>query len=313
MDVRGYHALKCRSGGCRTIRHNEVRDQFYLWAKDARWAPHKEKPDLLPSSPDAPTAGRRRPADVFVPTHGAVDFAITDPHKPSIQYAAARERGAAGRAYEAFKREYLDTAADCAKQGFAFLPAVFETSGARAPTVSRLLGDLARARASRRGAETASTAQRQNEALSVMIRRRCARMLLRRLGGPPMGEEAWRSARARATLATEPQPPALGAAASCAAPPPLAASPAASPPPHPALHGAIGDAVPFAASGAQLPFAAAPPQPAVWVPAAPGWLPPPIPAYHSSPCAQTPARWFTPSPPHSPPPSAVAAQECRVF
>eukprot|EP00660_Eupelagonema_oceanica_P019455 gene19455-biopygen28498 len=138
---------------------------------DARWQPHKEKPGLLPPAPDSPDPNRRRPADVYLPAQGAVDFAVTCPNRPHIQYTAAREPLAAAQWYEDHKRGYLDTAADCVRQGFEFNPAVFETTGARAPTISRLLQELARARATRRGETPADVARRQHEALSVSIRR----------------------------------------------------------------------------------------------------------------------------------------------
>eukprot|EP00660_Eupelagonema_oceanica_P019142 gene19142-biopygen1674 len=211
----------CRSGGCRTVRHNAIRDQVYLWAKDARWAPHKEKPGLLPSRPDDLTADRRRPADVFVPGMGALDFAVTCPHRPDIH------------------------------QGFDFLPVVFETSAARAPTATRVLKELARARATRRGADLSRITQGQHEALSVIIGRNNARMLLRRLGGPPMNDDAWRRERARTIFASEvPVDPRRPVAAPRASPPPLSASPLASPPPRPAPLGAVGDAAPRAAGAA---------------------------------------------------------------
>eukprot|EP00660_Eupelagonema_oceanica_P019479 gene19479-biopygen42487 len=256
VSLRGAHEHHESQGGQArdardardAFRHNAIRDQVHLCAKDARWAPHKEKPGLLPSRPDDLTADRRRPADIFVPGMGALDFGVTCPHRPDIQYAAARNRGAAGRAYEELKRGYLDTATECASQGFDFLPVVFETSAARAPTATRVLKELARARATRRGADPSRITQGQHEALSVIIGRNNARMLLRRLGGPPMNDDAWRRERARVIFASElPVDPRRPVAAPRASPPPLSASPLASPPPRPAPLGAVGDAAPRAA------------------------------------------------------------------
>eukprot|EP00660_Eupelagonema_oceanica_P019041 gene19041-biopygen1468 len=162
------------------------------------------------------------------------------------------------------------------------------SNGARAPTVDRLLKDLARARARRRGADTARFTQRQNEALSVIIRRANARMLLRRLSGQPMTDEAWRRTRARAALVGEPQAQTLGGAAApfLVSPPPFAASSVASPPPRPVPLGAVGDARGHVAGDA----ACAPPASpfvAAWSGfSAAGAVPPPVfPQPHSPECA----------------------------
>eukprot|EP00660_Eupelagonema_oceanica_P019241 gene19241-biopygen28147 len=119
---------------------------------------------------------------------------------PTAPIFSTRPRASHSPRYEDCKRGHLDTAADCARQGFEFNPAVFETTGARAPTISRLLQELARARATRRGETPADVARRQHEALSVSIRRSNARMLLRRLAADGASEEAWRRARAQAAL-----------------------------------------------------------------------------------------------------------------
>eukprot|EP00660_Eupelagonema_oceanica_P019408 gene19408-biopygen21572 len=204
FDVYGYHATKCRKQGLGG-RHDALRDQVFEWTKDARWRSEREKPGLLPPSPDDP-AGRRRPADVYDAVLGAIDFAVTSPIRHQVQYDAARTPLAAALQYEEFKRTYLDTAAQCSRQGFEYTPAIFETTGARTPTVSRMLHDLARARAARRGAEPARIVRQQHEALSVIIRRQNARYLLRHLHVDSPGDLVWRRARAQTVLAAEPHP-----------------------------------------------------------------------------------------------------------
>jgi hypothetical protein len=77
MDVSGFHALTCKSGGYLGVRHNSLRDEFFRTCRAAQLAPKRETPFLLADSQD-------RPADVFLPSFSlgrplCLDFAITHP------------------------------------------------------------------------------------------------------------------------------------------------------------------------------------------------------------------------------------------
>ena len=105
----------------------------------ARLRPEIEKPGLLMPSPEQPDADRRRPADLYVPSWqngvpAAFDFAITSPVRQDMVALAAESLGAAARAYEQTKRSFLNTADDCQRQGFSFIPVVAEPSAGWGPS-----------------------------------------------------------------------------------------------------------------------------------------------------------------------------------
>ena len=68
LDRRARHSQVCAACGDRVRKHNATRNRFCLFAGAARLSPELEKPGLLQPSPEQPNAGRRRPADVFVPS-----------------------------------------------------------------------------------------------------------------------------------------------------------------------------------------------------------------------------------------------------
>jgi len=189
LDKRGGHPGLCAGGGDRTLRHNAARNCTGRFAAAAGLGPVLEKPGLLQPSPDDPSqTSRRRPADVYLPTWSsgapaALDFAITSPQRQDVLEGASREAGAAATAYEATKRQYLDTAEDCRRQGVTFVPMVAEPSGGWSPAAVVVFKRIARAASARTGCLPDAKVNEYFQQLSVAIRQANARATLRRNTG----------------------------------------------------------------------------------------------------------------------------------
>ncbi len=194
MDIWGDHALVCPCKGDRTLRHNALRNLAYLIASIAGLRPEKEKPGLLPPRPNSEQlrgedagAGRRRPADVWIPqwhsgTPAAWDFAVTSALQSGSLQEAAAEPSAAAASYEQHKRTHLDTAAQCRQQGLEFVPVVAEAhSGTWGPTARAVWHSLAKSWASAAGLELSFTSAKLAQRMSTTLRRANARAILRRL------------------------------------------------------------------------------------------------------------------------------------
>lgn len=138
LDSLSLHAGVCIAGSERTQRHHALRDLVCAWADRAGLHPEKERPGLLlPQQPEDTGVGRRRPADIFVPTFSgkptAFDLAVTGFQRQASLGEAGRQGGAAATAYSAVKMSHLDTASLCQQQGLSFIPLVAETTGTWAP------------------------------------------------------------------------------------------------------------------------------------------------------------------------------------
>ena len=167
------------------LRPNGARNLVGRFASAAGLHPELEKANLLQPSPDQPSANRRRPADVYIPSgpNGcpvAFDLAITSPHRIGITSLAAQRSGAAAEEYEQHKRLYLNTASDCEAQGIAFVPLVGEPSGGWGPSALCALKSLAKATSSRTGVDSSKIHAENLQLLSCSIRRSRARAVFRR-------------------------------------------------------------------------------------------------------------------------------------
>jgi hypothetical protein len=185
LDRRGRHAKVCACNGDRSRRHNAVRNRISRIADAARARPELEKPGLLPPSPEQPNATQRRPADIYIPSWknglpAALDIAITSPQRHDIGAEAARKSGAAAAAYEQCKRDYLDTAADCQRQGISFVPLVAEPSGGWGTSALCTLRALARSIALTTGRDSGTELRSHRQALCILIRQANARAIFRR-------------------------------------------------------------------------------------------------------------------------------------
>jgi len=150
LDVKCHHARMCTGGADRTLRHHAVRNCAGCIFHAAGLNPVLERPGLLPASPDdaAPTS-RRRPADVYLPTWtngapAALDFAVTSPQRQEAMASVGAGGPGGLELYEAFKRDHLDTASCCARQGLTFVPMVVEPTGAWGSTALSTLSALAK-------------------------------------------------------------------------------------------------------------------------------------------------------------------------
>ena len=127
--------------GERTLRHHAVGDTIHRWAERAGLQPEREKPGLLlPQRPEKTSLGRRRPADIFVPSLAglptALDIAVTAPQRSESLREASCKSGAAADAYTEVKAGHLQTGQNCERQGVRFQPLSWK---ARAPGLPRRL------------------------------------------------------------------------------------------------------------------------------------------------------------------------------
>ena len=127
MDIFGHHASVCPVSGDRIRRHNILRDILYYFCSLAAWGPAKEVPHILPSSLE-------RPADIFVPNFSlgkdlVLDAAVTCPlqHKHLLQAAQTAGFTCNDYAEQVKIRNYQERVQ---REGFIYLPAVFESFGA---------------------------------------------------------------------------------------------------------------------------------------------------------------------------------------
>ena len=91
--------------------------------------------------------------------------------------------GSAAAAYEAFKREHLNTAADCQAQGIAFITMIAEPSGGWGKSAICTLKAISRAAATRSDRSPDYILSEQLQLLSAGIRLAKARAVLRRDAG----------------------------------------------------------------------------------------------------------------------------------
>eukprot|EP00435_Cladocopium_sp_Y103_P009537 s556_g2.t1 len=185
LDRFSLHAATCAAGGERTLRHHAIRDTLHRWAERAGLQPEREKPGLLlPQRPEDTSFGRRRPADVFVPSLAGIptafDIAITAPQRSESLREASCKAGAAADSYSEVKANHLNTAQVCECQGVRFQPMVVESTGAWSSLASHTLQIVARAAAAREGEEPAAYFSNLLQELSVTVRRFRARAVLRR-------------------------------------------------------------------------------------------------------------------------------------
>jgi len=188
LNRRGLHAQTCGSGGDRTRRHHAVRNRFCPFAQAARLQTELEKANLLPPSSDQVHAERRRPADVFVSSWqnglpAAFDFAICSPVRHDVVVQASSKPGAAAEAYEQHKRMYLDTAAQCLRQGFSFVPMVGEPSGGWGPSAQCVFKQLSEAIAAASGRDSRIELLEHRQAMGILLRLANARAIFRRHPG----------------------------------------------------------------------------------------------------------------------------------
>ena len=175
----------CVAGGERVLKHNALRNAVFRWSDKAGLNPELEKPGLLlPQRPGDSHLGRRRPADVYLPTlagvSSALDLAITAPQRMEHLTEAARRATSAAESYAATKASHLGTAPECQSQGMAYVPLVVESTGAWAPQAAAVLKRIARAAAARSGEEPARVHALLMQEMCIIVRGYRARAVLRR-------------------------------------------------------------------------------------------------------------------------------------
>ena len=193
LDIWADHALVCSCKGDRTIRHNALRNCTFRFARSSGANPQKEKPGLLPPRPDAECikekshSSGRRPADIWMPRWcdggpAALDFAVTSGMRGAALHRSAIDHSATVVDYEASKRNYLSTAAQCEQQGLQFLPIVIEAHGGTwGPTAKQAFKALCREYANSNSVETSAACSDFAQRISIALERENARAILRRL------------------------------------------------------------------------------------------------------------------------------------
>ncbi len=126
----------CARGGGTTLRHNVVWNTVYDEAVEGGCRPEHEKMGLLPAAEDneagtvACEGNKRRPADVWLPggpsgRQEALGFAVTSGGQASELRNAFAAPELLFERHDRRKREYKNTAAQCAAGGLCFTPMVF--------------------------------------------------------------------------------------------------------------------------------------------------------------------------------------------
>ncbi len=138
IDDLGDHALRCKHGTGRGLRHNLLKNWLNDQIQKIGCNTQLEKSGLLGNSD--------RPADIYVydwsrGEHVALDIGVTSVTRSSVVSRASTTRGAACEEYAAAKvRKYR---ARCEAKGFRFIPLVVESTGTWTKEAKQFLNVLA--------------------------------------------------------------------------------------------------------------------------------------------------------------------------
>ncbi len=208
MDVFMDHARVCSCEDDRTLRHNAIRNLVNMIAAVAGLRPETEKPGLLTPRPEDEclrgegVRNGRRPADIWVPhwhsgAPAAWDFAVTSGLRTDSLFAPSEDRDQATSAYEAFKRDHMNTDARCRTRGLEFMPLVAEAHGGSWGLVAKSVWkSLSKAWDAVTGSDESAAAAELQQRISVTLQRENARAVLKRLAptaevAPEACPDAW--------------------------------------------------------------------------------------------------------------------------
>jgi hypothetical protein len=187
MDRFGDHAMVCRRGNDKIVRHNKLTQVLGNAARDAGLQPVLERLHLLPDSNQRPgdlafETGRTNPHTI------AYDVTVTDTlQKNYLIHAAAVPGHALSKAYE---NKMAKSSESCADAGVSFIPLVWESLGGSSESVHKVVIEWSSAAAKRRGSTTADGLARARFGLfcrlSMTLQRFQAEMVLRRLTVPSL-------------------------------------------------------------------------------------------------------------------------------
>ncbi len=196
VDVYGDHCLVCSCGGDRTKRHNLLRNEVFYICQSAGLAPEMERPGLLQPRPlvgALPENGthhdpneNRRPADIYIPrwragAPAALDLAVTSGLRADAVRLSAFDGAAATKAYEDYKREYMDTEQLCLAEGITFIPIIAEADGGGwGPQAHKVFNALAKLKSTITGEHEDTTVSHILQSLNLTLHRENARAILRR-------------------------------------------------------------------------------------------------------------------------------------
>ena len=196
VDRYGDHCLTCSCGGDRTKRHNLLRNEVFHMCNSAGLNPELERSGLLQPRPlagalqesgaDRDPNTHRRPADVYLPrwrrgTPAALDLAVTSGLKRDMVQKPIEDGSSAVRAYEVFKRSYMDTETKCQEEGINFIPIICEADGGGwGPAAHAVWSELAKHKSVLTGESNSITATHLLQSLGLILHKENARAILRR-------------------------------------------------------------------------------------------------------------------------------------
>ena len=128
----------------------------------------------------------RRPADVYLPRWrrgipAALDFAVTSGLRGDIVNTSAEDGSASTKAYEEFKRTYMNTEVACRDEGITFIPMICEAHGGGwGPAAHKVWSELAKLKALASGEQDSTIVGQLLQSVGLILHRENARSILRR-------------------------------------------------------------------------------------------------------------------------------------
>ena len=196
VDRYGDHCLTCACGGDRTKRHNLLRNEVFHQCNSGGLSPELERPGLLQprsymgASYESGTHRdpniNRRPADVYLPrwrrgAPAALDLAVTSGLRRDAVRKSAEDGSSAVKAFEDYKRSYLNTEIACQENGITFIPIVFEADGGGwGPAAHKVWSVIAKNKSIRSGEKDSVSIAYLLQSLGLILHRENARAILRR-------------------------------------------------------------------------------------------------------------------------------------
>ena len=169
MDPAGDHALSCPSNGTYR-RHNHLRDRLFGLSQLAGWAPELEV---------SIRGGRNRPADLLLRSVAArplaIDVTVSHPLRSSASSAVRDGRSSA--AGEGERAKVAQSRGPCTAAGWDFCPFGVDTTGGLGPSARQLCRRLAKALATRAGADSATLSESVGIQISLALAKGRGEML----------------------------------------------------------------------------------------------------------------------------------------
>ena len=182
-DQGGMHAFVCgQFGGDQVSRHNLLRDNIYVLARDAGLSPVKEARFLLP--------GGRRPADILVPNMGGIlgpgetsrdlccDTTVTFGLRECYINRTIEDGSYPAEAASIRKQNLVGDAVR--EHGLSFAALSWSSLGSMTPTTEKIITFMAKSKGLRSGFNVSKTISNTFKILSVSLQKANSNLLLNR-------------------------------------------------------------------------------------------------------------------------------------